>query len=453
MMKYLKAVLYVAASIGLFYLLRINFPKYSGAMGVYLVLFLLDGYLWISTWKYLRKKNTVIKFLGAFFYWLPLLLILGGFIYGWFVSFLEWNILFRTEFLNLIQTGYAVKALPYAFRLLYDLMLMIFGTSSAPSFYGIKPRKPRNRMMITGWSLGFVLGAVLLAGHFFGQYPFRLKRVDVQFRDLPTSFDNLRIVQISDLHLGNWTCPGKLEEAVARINRLHPDLILITGDVATFSTTDILPFQSTLGRMKAREGIWVIYGNHDYGQYYKFKSLQEVYDNLNRFGKIYGELGWNLLANGQSILVRGNDSITILGVENWGEERRFPKLAEIVKAEEGTENIRFKILLSHDPTYWEKMISRRCPEIDLTLSGHSHGGQVGYESHGSGLTLVSELHPYWAGLHSLPSSDTSVQYLYVNRGLGTVGYFGRIGIPPEITLLILHRQADSLVVSGPSIPE
>jgi predicted MPP superfamily phosphohydrolase len=441
MMKYVKAAFYLAVSLFLFFLLRDFFPKYAGAMKVYLVLWILDGYLWISTRAALRKKGTGVFLLAGFFYWLPLLLILGGIVYGWFFNFLEWNIFLRTEFLNIIQIGYAVKVLPVVTRIIADLLLLVFGKQKSQALYGVKQAIRRNWLMTAGWGLGFLLGAVLLAGHLFWQYGFRVEKVSLEIRDLPSSFDKMRIVQLSDLHLGNWNCLAKLAEAVERTNNLRPDLIFITGDVATFSTLDVARLKSVLAKLSAKEGIFVIYGNHDYGQYYKYKDLQEVYDNMDRFGKVYRELGWTLLCNEQKILIRGPDSIAVLGVENWGAEERFPKLADIVKAEKGTENIATKLLLSHDPTYWEKFIAPRHPEVDVTFSGHTHGGQIGIETQKLKYSLVSMLHPYWAGLYS-DTAGGSTRYLYVNRGLGTVGYSGRIGIAPEITLFLLTRKAN-----------
>lgn len=437
-MKFVKAALYVAASFLLFFLLRDAFPKYAGAMKGYLVLWLLDGYLWISTRSALRSKGTGVLLLGGFFYWLPLLMILAGILYGWFIPFLEWNIFFRTELLTLIQIGYSVKVIPAISAILRDILKIVYRPSVATAGYGVRQRPSRSRLMTAGWSLGLLTGLVLLGGHLFGQYRIRTETVTLEIRDLPPSFNNLRIVQISDLHLGNWNCREKLAEAVERINRLQPHLIFVTGDMATFSTLDVLSFREELEKLKAAEGIFVIYGNHDYGQYYKYKDMKEVYANMDRFGQLYSDLGWTLLLNEQRILIRETDSIAVLGVENWGEEERFPKLADIVKAEKGTENIATKLLLSHDPTYWEKFIAPRHPEVDVTFSGHTHGGQIGIELPGLSFSLVSMLHPFWAGLYS-DTSGNHVRYLYVNRGLGTVGYSGRVGIAPEITLFFLKR--------------
>ena len=438
-MKFLKAGLWIGLSILLYLVLRDAFPKYAGAMKVYLALWILDGYLWISTGASLRRRGPGFLLLGGFFYWLPLLMILGGMLYGWFVPFLDWNILFRTELLNLIQIGYAVKVIPILGRLFADARKLIFGDLPEPGVYGVRRVKKTTRVMTVTWSLGGLTGLILLAGHLFGQYTFELKRVNLSLYDLPASFEGYRIVQISDLHLGNWNCPAKLDEAVDRVNRLKPDLLFVTGDVATFSTVDAERFRTALSRLRARDGIFVIYGNHDYGQYYKYKDLKEVYDNMDRFAALYRDLGWILLNNEQRVITRKSDSIAILGVENWGAEARFPKLADIVSAEKGTENIATKLLLSHDPTYWEMFIAPRHPEVDVTFSGHTHGGQIGIELHGLKFSLVSMLHPYWAGLYA-DSTGGATRYLYVNRGLGTVGYEGRIGISPEITLFFLHRR-------------
>lgn len=439
MSKFIKAAIYVAASLLLYFLLREALPKYREALGVYLALFLFDGYLWMSTGPYLRKRGILVHLLGGLFYWLPFLLILASGIYGWFVPFPSWNTILRTEVTTFILIGYGIKVIPVITRVISDIIRLLFGKPRTPSIYGRKPVEPKNMLMITGWVLGAALGILLIAGHFAGQYRFQVNQVKLTIKDLPPSFENFRIVQISDLHLGNWNCPHKLDEAVTRINNLRPDAIFVTGDAATFSSLDVIRFKSSLKKLKAREGIYVIYGNHDYGQYYKVKSRQEVYDNMKRFGEFYHELGWMLLCNEEKIIARGTDSIAVIGVENWGEEKRFPKLADLIKAEKGTEKIATKLLLSHDPSYWEKYITKYHPEVDVTFSGHSHGGQVGLELPGLRFSLVSGMHPYWAGLYTDTTEQGKVQYLYVNRGLGTVGYNGRVGIMPEITLFTLSR--------------
>lgn len=438
MTKFLKAFIYLGASLFLFFLLREYLPKYTGALTVYLVLWILDGYLWISTRSYLRRQGRALFVVASGFYWLPFALIFAGVIYGWFHLFPEWDTILRTEYINLIQIGYAVKLFPFAARISLDAVRLVFGRPLPQIAYGRKTPLKRNRLMTSGWVLGLLTGLTLLSGHLLWQFNFRAEKVQHQINDLPHSFDGLRIVQLSDMHLGNWICERKLVEVVERVNKFNPDLIFVTGDEATFTALDVIRFQPILAKLHAREGIFVVYGNHDYGQYYKAKNPKEVYVNMDRFGRAYNELGWTLLCNEQRILIRGTDSIAILGVHNWGAEARFPKLADIIKAEQGAEHVATKFLLSHDPTFWETYISKRQPDIDLTFSGHTHGGQIGTETGKIRFSLVSMLHPYWAGLYQKTWPDGNMQYLYVNRGLGTVGYQGRIGIPPEITLFILN---------------
>jgi len=277
----------------------------------------------------------------------------------------------------------------------------------------------------------------LLAGVIKWAYDFRVRRENIKIPGLPDSFNGLKIVQISDLHLGSWISTDPLDEAVNIINSLDPDLIFFTGDLVNSTSSEALKFRESLKRLQAKKGIFSILGNHDYGDYVSWPTEEEKVLNMRMLYKFYKSLGWDLLNNSNRIIEENGDRIVVCGVENWSKYERFPNYGRIKDAVSGTNGIPVKILLSHDPTHWEKVISEEYPDINLTLSGHTHGFQFGVELKGFRWSLAQYMYKYWAGLYS-KKNGAQEQYLYVNRGLGMVGYPGRVGILPEITLITLE---------------
>jgi predicted MPP superfamily phosphohydrolase len=273
----------------------------------------------------------------------------------------------------------------------------------------------------------------------FGIYDFRVKRVELPLADLPASFDGMTIAQLSDIHLGSWPERSKLTEAIAMTNSLHPDIIFFTGDMANFYSGDVLGWEGILKDLKAPGGIFTILGNHDYGDYLRWSDTAAKQEDLKELFDFYDRLGWKLLRNEHVIIRRGNDSIAIIGVENWGSYKRFQRRADLPKAEKGIENVPVQLLLSHDPSYWDRFIYGKHPDIDVTFSGHTHGFQFGIETKNILWSPLERMYNEWAGLYSKPVTGHRTQYIYVNRGLGTIGFPGRVGILPEITLFTLKR--------------
>jgi uncharacterized protein len=437
MRKALQGALYIAICYGIVLIIGYSLPKYKWAMNPFMLLLLLDGYLWTSIAPVIRKYGIILRIFLWFFYWYAFLLIIFCLVYGAFVAFLDWNIGFRTDILNIIFMTYVAKLIPIGFLGVKDIVNVI--RRSLPSNGPIIRFRPDHAgwFMKTGWIAGSCMFLALLSGMLIWIYDFRVKEETVEIQGLPPAFNGMTIAQISDIHLGSWTSRSSLEKAINMVNDLKPDVIFMTGDMVNYATSESNGFVNILAKLKARDGIFVIMGNHDYGQYMRFKDPKEIDENIDALCLLYKNLGWKLLRNEQFVMIRGTDTIAILGVENWGMANRFPKLADIIKAEKGTENIATKLLLSHDPSYWEHIIIRHHPEIDMTFSGHTHGGQIGIETSRVRFSTLSLKDTYWAGMYEKKSSDGSLQRLYVNRGLGTIGYAGRIGILPEITLFTL----------------
>ncbi|MCF8460617.1 MAG: metallophosphoesterase [Flavobacteriales bacterium] len=289
---------------------------------------------------------------------------------------------------------------------------------------------------------GLIAAAIPFATMLYGMartaFNIQVKKKTVFYDDLPIAFDGLKIAQISDLHSGSFSSSNFFAEAVDRILALKPDLIFFTGDLVNNEAVEAEPHINEFKRLKARLGVHSILGNHDYGDYGPWPSKEAKAANFNRLKAIHHESGWNLLLNNNHILDVDGEKLAIVGVENWGASKHFPKYGDLDKAVVGVENIPFKILLSHDPSHWDAKIKAHPQKFQLTLSGHTHGAQFGIEIPGIKWSPVQYLYKQWAGLY-----EDGGQNIYVNRGLGFIGYMGRIGIQPEITLLELKSSQNT----------
>jgi uncharacterized protein len=442
MKKAVYAGLFILLLAVIYFILESAFPKYVWLMPFIIVLMGLDGYLWLSVRKWILSKKTTWKILLVSLYWLPLAGLMILVIVGMFSPFGTWNIPFRTISMGIIAMVYVAKIFPVITLLLADLVRI--GQCIIDSFingfdFHVCSIKKQRWLTLTGWITGSLVFLALLYGMIFTVYDFRIKRVTISIPELPASFEGMKIVQFSDAHLGSWDCRDAFASAMLRIDLEKPDVIFFTGDIANYSTQDVSGFIPELKLLRARNGIFTILGNHDYGDYITWPSDSAKQKDFDSLGRIYKYLGWHFLRNQHFILKRGNDSIVILGVENWGYSKRFQRRGSVAEALSGVENVPVKLLLSHDPSYWEKIISRKFPEIDITFSGHTHGYQFGIDN---GKILWSPfmfMSTYWAGLYSKPVKGSHPQYLYVNEGLGSLGYPGRIGMRPEITVFTITR--------------
>jgi len=277
----------------------------------------------------------------------------------------------------------------------------------------------------------------LVNGAVRNAYRFKVYKTQVPVKNLPKAFEDLKIVQISDLHTGSMIYADKLQQAVDMINEIQPDLVFFTGDIVNAVAEEIEPFVGMLQNIKAKVGIYSVLGNHDYGYYHRFdkdeaKNKLGIAANLEKLKGYHKKLGWQLLNNENDTIEIGDSKLAVIGVENWSIKRYFPSKGDLKKAYEGCEDCAVKILLSHDPTHWREEIIQKYKDIDLTLSGHTHGFQFGVEIPWIKWSPVKYVYKEWAGLYKEGN-----QHIYVNRGIGHLGYPGRIGIMPEITHISL----------------
>lgn len=285
--------------------------------------------------------------------------------------------------------------------------------------------------------LALVLGGGVIVGFLNGisnRYRYQVKRVSIQFPNLPKAFSGLKIVQISDIHSGSFDNLEAVDKGIQMALDLKPDIIFFTGDLVNDRSTEVGAYQQIFAKLKAPMGVYSILGNHDYGDYVSWPSDEAKKENLHLLKQIHADMGWRLMMNEHLVFERGADQIALLGIENWGAKAHFPKYGSMTKAYDGLaeKNIPFKILLSHDPSHWTAQVRPQYPDIDLTLSGHTHGMQFGVEIPWLKWSPAQYIYKQWAGLY-----QEGKQYLYVNRGFGFLGYQGRFGIMPEITLIEL----------------
>ena len=292
-----------------------------------------------------------------------------------------------------------------------------------------------SRSVFLSW-LGLAVGGTLFGSLIYGfgnKYRYEVRRVKLAFDNLPASFKGLKIVHICDIHSGSFTNKSAVMRGVKKIMDENADLILFSGDLVNDRATEMEEYMDVFSQLKAPLGVYSTFGNHDYGDYahWPFNGVTKQ-QNLINLAKVHAELGWRLLMNEHVVLKKNGEQIALIGIENWSNIARFPKHGRMDLAYAGTEKYPFKILMSHDPSHWDAQVRPQYPDVDLTLSGHTHGMQFGIEIPGFKWSPVQYIYKQWAGLY-----EEGKQKLYVNRGFGFIGYPGRVGILPEITVIEL----------------
>lgn len=287
--------------------------------------------------------------------------------------------------------------------------------------------------------LGFYIGLIPLLSLTYGlvRNPYRYKvfRKDIRLPNIPEALDGVRIVQISDIHSGSFLAKDRVRKSVEIINSLDPDLVFFTGDLVNNSADEADDYIDVFGEISAKHGIYSVLGNHDYGDYMRWPDANAKRANLEKLKHQHKRLGWDLLNNAHRVVDINGTKIGIVGVENYSAHPRFQKYGDMQIATKDLVDTDMRILLSHDPSHWDDEILSKYSSMDLTLSGHTHGFQFGFEwADRIKWSPVQYVYKRWAGLYR-----EGQQYLYVNRGLGFLGYPGRVGILPEITLLTIRK--------------
>lgn len=274
----------------------------------------------------------------------------------------------------------------------------------------------------------------MLYGMYRGKYNFRKISHVLEFDELPNEFDGYRITHISDIHCGSFDSQPEVKAAIEMINEANCDAVMFTGDLVNNRSDEMESWMDIFGAIKAKDGVFSVFGNHDYGDYTEWPSEAAKEQNLEDLKVIHKNLGWNLLLNEHRTIEKNGAKIAVVGVENWG-TGGFIKKGDIDLASKGLEKPDFKILLSHDPSYWTDRLRSDEKNYQLTLSGHTHGMQFGIEIPGwFRWSPIQYRYDHWAGIYK-----EFGRYLNVNRGFGYLGYPGRVGIWPEITIIELRK--------------
>lgn len=401
------------------------------------ILVVLDLYVFQAI-KVVAPSSPKIRYTIFVLYWLVSIACLGILILLPNINYENWPKASRTYVFATVVGLFFSKMVASIFLAIDDIrrgsMWIIGKLFSNPSIEVSQASDGITRSAFLSW-MGLALGGGLFGTLVYGfnnKYRYQLNRIRLSFENLPASFKGLKIVHISDIHSGSFMDKKAVQRGVDKILKEEPDLILFTGDLVNDRSVEMKDYMDVFNQLKAPLGVYSTLGNHDYGDYVRWESKEAKTANLERLKQVHGELGWRLLMNEHVVLEKGSDTIAILGIENWSAKGNFPKYGKMHEAYPGAEKHPFKILMSHDPSHWEGEVLKKYQDIDLMLSGHTHGMQFGVELPGFRWSPVQYVYKQWAGLY-----EAGNQKLYVNRGFGFIGYPGRVGILPEITVIEL----------------
>lgn len=409
------------------------------------ILFLIDLYVFQALRTIYKETSSRKRKVAYIFFWIiTVITLIGLFLY----HFVNPDILgrnFRSFIMVWIFMNYFSKLFAVIFLFFDDLLRL--GKLIIRLFISLKPKaaedsdkasvgKSITRAEFLAKSSLIAAGIPLAAmtyGIAVGAHDYRIRRATIFLPNLPRGFDGIRIGQISDIHSGSFFSRTAVRGGVGMLQREKPDIIFFTGDIVNNTAEELKEYVPVFGKITAPMGVYSTLGNHDYGEYVPWPSEIAKKKNFEKLKKAHKEMGWNLLMNENRIFGKEGESIAVLGVENWG-GGNFPKYGKLDKAYAGTENAAVKLLLSHDPSHWDLQVRPEYPDIDVMFAGHTHGFQFGVELGDIKWSPSQYVYKQWAGLYQEEN-----QYLYVNRGFGYLGFPGRVGIPPEITIIELKR--------------
>lgn len=340
--------------------------------------------------------------------------------------------LYVNLFLGMAFSFIAAKLLASTIFLIEDMFRGFIWLFQSAIKFRLAEWIPRTHLSASIAGILFICSVLIVNyGVIFGRYQFNTHYVKLEFDNLPKEFDGFKIAQISDLHLGTFDQKRRVKEGLNQLQKENPDVILFTGDMVNNKADEALSYIDLFKNLKAPYGKYSILGNHDYGDYVNWKSQQAQEENLEELKQIQQQMEFRLLLNEHVTIKKNNDSIFIAGVENWGTPP-FPQYGDLDKSINGLKSDDFIVLMSHDPTHWRHKVITDSTQVELTLSGHTHGMQFGFEIGNFRWSPVKYRYPDWADLFT-----KNGRKLYINRGFGCIGYPGRIGIRPEITIIEL----------------
>lgn len=404
----------------------------------FIIFFLLIDYYFFQGILVVSKNWPPLwKGLLRYGFWIPTVLCILALFWWTFDDPYKYSANFRNWVITGIVATYFSKTVGIIFLLVDDLQR---GVRWVASFFQKDTQSTLPGEMISRsefLSKTALIASAIPAGAFAygiisGAHDYRVRRLTLKLPNLPSSFDGIKIGQLSDIHSGSFWNKTAVKGGVEMLLNEKPDVVFFTGDLVNNETSEVREYIDVFNKVRAPLGVFSITGNHDYGDYKSWISKEAKAKNFNDLIEAHKLLGFDVLLNENRFLEQGGEKLAIVGVENWG--TRFSKHGKLDVAYQGAEEAAVKLLLSHDPTHWDAEIRPGYKDIAVTFSGHTHGAQFGVNIGDFTWTPVQHVYKQWGGLYQEDN-----QYLYVNRGFGYIGYPGRVGMPPELTIIELKR--------------
>lgn len=405
-----------------------------------IILFLIDLYVFQAFKVIAQDLAPVTRKAIYYAYWIITGLVLTGYFAYNFGDPDAYPKTSRAFILVGVFMFYFAKIFALVFLFIDDIIRLgkwvasLFSGNTQTSIDPQGSKIPRSEFLAkTALIAGAIPFAAMSFGIISGAHDYRIRRKKIYLPNLPGTFHGLKIGQISDIHSGSFWNRRAVMGGVEMFINEKPDIVFFTGDLVNNDSSEVKDYINVFDKINAPLGVYSTLGNHDYGDYRGWPSPEAKRQNLENLKKAHKVLGWDLLMNENRYIKENGEKLAILGIENWG-AGRFSKYGKLNEAYKGTEDIPVKLLLSHDPSHWDAQVRTDYPDIDIMFAGHTHGFQFGVEMGDWKWSPSQWVYKQWAGLYREGS-----QYLYVNRGFGYIGYPGRIGIPPELTIIELHK--------------
>jgi hypothetical protein len=410
-----------------------------GTFIIIVIMILLDLYVFMAIKSVSNPASSKVKTIIFSFYWTVAILCIIGFLIFVLTGPEFFPRKFRTYLFATILGFVFSQIVASVFFLIDDVRRLIQWAAEKAFFRNTEVAQMTgggiSRSVFLSW-LGLAAGTTLFGSLIYGfsnKYNYKVKRVKLAFDNLPPGFKGMKILHFSDVHSGSFMNKKAVEHGVEKIMAENADLVIFSGDLVNDRATEMKDYIDVFNRVKAPMGVYSTFGNHDYGDYVKWPYDGVTKEqNLFNLAKIHQQLGWRLMMDEHVELERNGDKIALIGIQNWSAKAHFPRYGNMKKAYAGAKNYPFKILISHDPSHWDAQVRPEYGDVDLTLSGHTHGMQFGVEIPGFKWSPVQYIYKEWDGLY-----EEGKQKLYVNPGFGFIGYPGRVGILPELTVIEL----------------
>ncbi|MDN5203470.1 metallophosphoesterase [Fulvivirgaceae bacterium BMA10] len=406
------------------------------------ILLVIDYYAFQAVKTVFSGSSTDVRQIVSLLYWT----ITGSLILGLFIYFFGNPDKLSKRFRTIIMVGVFTNVLSKLFVILFLFVdeIQRFGQWAFRSIVSIfDENKNSSEIAYTERSNLLSAGGLISAGIpiiavswgiLSGAHDYRIRRKTIYLPNLPKAFDGIRIGQLSDIHAGSFHNKIAVKGGIDLLHKEKVDITFFTGDLVNNQADEMQDYMNIFNRVSAPLGTYSVLGNHDYGDYVRWPSREAKVKNLENLKTIHQLLGWQLLLNEHKVISVDGEKMAIIGIENWGAKGRFSQYGKLAEAHEGTQEVPLKLLLSHDPSHWETEVLKEYGDIDIAFAGHTHGMQFGVEIGDFKWSPIQYMYKQWAGLYQHEG-----QHLYVNRGFGYLGYPGRIGIPPEITVITLKK--------------